>query len=157
MMRTPTQLSPQQLCQELVRDDGWKVLVVCIMLNQTTGTQVRRVFPEFFKRWPKPDLLGFPQYKNEMTEMLRPLGFQNRKTERIVQMSWDYQVLDIPNHPERVEECRGVGKYAADSYKMFVGGYLILNVQDKELKRYVRWAQEVGGGETDHAGSGGVQ
>lgn len=45
----------------------------------------------------------------------------------------------------RVEDLYGIGKYAADSYNMFVKGYLVEGVEDKELKNYLVWAKELYG------------
>jgi len=133
-----TQLSPQQLCQELVRSDPWRVLVVCLMLNQTSGVQVRRVFPEFFRRYPTPHAL-IEASIDDVKLLIRPLGFQNRRYERLLRMSRDYIVWDRND----VTELHGVGKYAADSYRIFVDDVIIDDAQDKELKKYTEWARTV--------------
>ncbi len=38
-------------------------------------------------------------------------------------------------------ELPGIGKYGADSYNMFVGGEIVDDVKDKELRNYVAWAR----------------
>lgn len=137
-MKTPMQLSPQALCQELVRDDPWRVLVVVLMLNQTTGTQVRRVFPEFFQRWPTPrDLLQADE--SEVKDVIRSLGFQNRRYERIRRMTEGFV-----GEWEDVRDLHGVGKYAADSWEIFVEGRIPDGLEDKELVKYSAWACGLG-------------
>ena len=43
---------------------------------------------------------------------------------------------------EFIEDLPGVGKYAADSWKIFQEGNIDIQVEDKELIKYVEWAQE---------------
>ena len=40
-------------------------------------------------------------------------------------------LLDLP----------GIGKYGADSYKMFVSGTVVEDVEDHVLRAYVEWAK----------------
>ena len=135
------------LCQELVRDDPWQVLVVCFMLNCTTGTQVRRVFPEFFHRWPAPaDLLAADP--EEVKQVICSLGFKNRRYERIRRMSEEFLRWDGRD----ARDLYGVGQYAADSYTLFVEGVLPREVQDKELRRFCQWARGLPNTEADGHG-----
>lgn len=57
-------------------------------------------------------------------------------------MTFDFLVLrpDI-NTGVDVRDMHGIGKYGADSYNMFVRGYLVEDVKDKELKNYVSWVK----------------
>ena len=70
-----------------------------------------------------------------MAELLKPLGLHNRKAKVIKKLStailedWN-SVLELP----------GVGKYAADSYRIFIDGYIDIEPTDKELKKYKEWA-----------------
>jgi endonuclease III len=118
------------------------------MLNQTSAVQARPVWEKFFDRWESPESVLLELEKDperlreEMVSMLRPLGFQNRRTDRIVRMTRDFEDIGpgIASPISRIDELYGVGKYAADSYKMFFGGMIITDVEDKELKNYVAWA-----------------
>lgn len=38
-------------------------------------------------------------------------------------------------------ELYGIGKYGADSFNMFVKGYLVQDAKDKELRKYVEWVR----------------
>jgi endonuclease III-like uncharacterized protein len=143
MDRIPEEISPYNLLQEQLRHDPWKLLVSCIMLNQTTAVQVKKVIWEFFERWPTAEKLCELQDKQELVELIKPLGFQNRRANRLVNMSWSYRLYRPDQNVEQVDLLHGVGKYAADSFRMFIGGYLVHDAQDKELKNYLRWAKGI--------------
>ena len=146
-IKTPRETSPYSLIQEKLRDKPWQLLVACIMLNQTSATQARPIWDEFFKKWPDPrSFLDFfedwDNTRQELVSLIRPLGFQNRRADRIFRMSQEYSdnLSILEEDPSNVKLLYGVGKYASDSYKIFVGGFLVLDVEDKELRNYVRWA-----------------
>lgn len=131
---TPTVVSPWNFFQERYRSDPWKLLVCTMLLNQTPGRQVEKVHVDFFRRWPTPEVASAAD-PHEMALMLRPLGFQNRRSTNIIRMSSAYR-----GKWTRPEELPGIGKYGADSYRIFVDGVLV-EPDDKELKRYVDWAR----------------
>jgi adenine-specific DNA glycosylase len=128
-------LSPLLLAQEFVKDKPWQLLVVCILLNQTDGKrQVKPILADFFERWPDEEVfLRAPE--GDVKKMIRSLGFQNIRYTRIRRMSVDWCQGKRP--PEKLY---GIGKYAEDSYKLFVKGEIVGNVEDKELTKYVQWA-----------------
>lgn len=150
-VETPRERSPYGLIQEDLRDEPWKLLVAVIMLNQTSAKQARPVWEKFFKTFPTPEHLYqiSPDRSLPMLEdMLRSIGFQKRRSERIWLMTEQFLFNWDGKDPL---ELYGIGKYGADSYNMFVVGKIIDDVQDKELKNYVRWARsrEVGYGNDD--------
>lgn len=75
-----------------------------------------------------------------MAEMLQSLGLQNRRSEMIIRMSRAFTGW-LPS--QDVRGLPGIGKYAADSYNMFVRGDLVEDVADKELRKYVAWARGI--------------
>lgn len=139
-MRTPTEISPFVLLQECAAPTlhgQWKVLVVCMMLNQTSARQVWPIVPGFFTRFPDPGSLAVSD-QDEVIRFVRTLGFHNRRSRMLIGMSqaylsWDgNDVLDLP----------GVGRYAGDSWHIFCSPREIKHdVMDKELRRYVQWVQ----------------
>jgi methyl-CpG-binding domain protein 4 len=135
---TPKKLSPYMLIQEFLRDEPWRLLVACIMLNQTSAKQVHGVVNQFFERWPDEETF-LRALDSDVKKMIKPLGFQNVRYNRLVMMTMDWYRGKRP--PEKI---RGVGKYATDSFKIFCSGYLVQDVLDKELKNYVQWAKEEG-------------
>jgi methyl-CpG-binding domain protein 4 len=125
---TPRTVSPYNLLQEQLRDDPWKLLVACIMLNRTHNRQVKEIIWKFFELFPDDTVF---QEKNkwerehEVKELIAPLGFKNRRFEALWNMSSDFYTERPDLWNEHIYSLRGVGKYAADSFMMFCGGYLI--------------------------------
>ncbi len=135
-METPTERSPLGLIQEDLRGNPWRLLVACMMLNQTSMRQVRPVLWSFFSVWPGPEEASRADQAS-MAEMLRSLGLQNRRSRLLIRMSEAFLAWDPSSD---VSTLPGLGKYAADSYNMFVRGTLVPTVEDKELRKYVAWA-----------------
>jgi len=121
----------ERLIQEDYLGENWKMLVCCILLNQTTNQQVRKILPGLFKLIPDPEsaVLVDPDL---IQSTIRSTGFSKVKTERIVAMSKRWlegfgNVKDLP----------GVGRYASDSWEIFVNKNYSLEVTDKKLKMYL--------------------
>jgi hypothetical protein len=118
---------------------GWRMIVGCMMLNQTGRSQVDRVWPAFFRRFPRAQSCIFSGslYFSEAYAILHPLGFGTRRTQRVHEFScwWHYDRVigfDIRDAP-------GVGQYAEDSWRIFVLGERTIEPDDKELRRYLGW------------------
>lgn len=124
------------LLQEVlvVQPDGpWRVLVGCCLLNKTSRKQADRVWPELFLRWPSPSAMASADAA-DLEELLRPLGFGRVRAKRLVEMSSAYAAGSWSD----VVQLPGVGKYASDSWKIFVeGDRSSVDPDDKELKRYL--------------------
>lgn len=136
-VRTPEEISPYSLIQEHLRHDGWKLLVACSMLNLTTAVQVKQIIWKFFDRWPTPGACVDAD-PGEIRELIRPLGLYNRRTTSLQRLSRSFR----DGSYEHIRDIPGVGKYAADSHRMFCEGYLVENVQDKKLRTYLEWARK---------------
>lgn len=108
------------------------------MLNKTSAKQVKNILPEFFFRWPEPAIFLIADH-DEVKDLIAPLGFKNVRTQRLMSMTRAFLFDDW----EDVSELPGVGKYARDSFEMFVVGYIVDDVCDKELKNYVMWAKSL--------------
>lgn len=133
--------TPQEtygLIQEELRPDGWRLLVACMMLNQTSIKQVRGVIWDFFKQYPGPKACAQAKVE-DVAETVRMLGLYNRRARALIRMSQDF----LKDGWDDVQDFYGVGKYASDSYRIFILNELPASedaVDDKELKAYVRWA-----------------
>jgi methyl-CpG-binding domain protein 4 len=121
------------MIQEIFRDDPWKLLVGCMMLNQTTGTQVHQVIHKFFKKYPNP-VKAMNARTETMEEIIKPLGLFRRRTQSIKKFSHDY----LNKNWKRPSECFGIGKYAEDSWDIFVANNLDVKPEDKELIAYLK-------------------
>ena len=136
-VRTPLEFSPYVLIQEKLRHQPWRLLIAVMMLNQTSAVQVKPILDGFFERWPDPGSL-FLADEEEVAEYVKPLGLQNRRARAMIRMSGDFMA------EESIADASilyGIGKYGADSYRMFVVGELVDDVKDKELKKYLEWAK----------------
>ena len=79
------------IIQQEFQHDPWKMLVGCIMLNQTSNKNVRQVIYSFFDKWPTPHHV-INADEDEIREHIRPLGFYNRRTTTIMRFSHEYIV-----------------------------------------------------------------
>jgi methyl-CpG-binding domain protein 4 len=120
------------IIQQEFQHDPFKLLIGCIMLNQTSNKNVRQVIYDFFDRWPTPNSI-LEANEDDIREAIRPLGFYNVRTNRIIRFSHDY----INKKFNRASELYGIGKYAEDSYEIFINGNLNVEPTDKILIRYL--------------------
>lgn len=137
--------SPYKTRQEEYRDDPWKMLMVCFMLNQTSHKQVDQVRHEFFDKFPNAETLAAAS-ESEIADMIRPLGFYNRRAKMWKKfcLEWidaldNYHDCDIPIYV--LEKMTGIGKYALDSWKVFQLLEYDIDVDDHVLNWYVDWAR----------------
>ena len=123
-----------RMIQQIFVHDPWKLLVGCIMLNQTTGTQVHQVIHTFFDKYPNAALASKARIPS-IEKIIKPLGLFRRRAKSIKQFSHDY----LNKNWKRPSECYGIGKYAEDSWDIFVMGNLKVRPNDKELKAYLKY------------------
>lgn len=129
------EMSPYRYFQERYRSDPWRILCCVIMLNLTTGRQLEGIDIELFSRWPTCRHLAAADV-TDVAEVVRPLGLYNRRSRQLVRMSVVYAFMWDGVDPR---DLPGIGKYGADSYRIFVRGELDIPVEDKELRRYLEW------------------
>jgi methyl-CpG-binding domain protein 4 len=120
------------IIQQEFQHDPWKMLIGCIMLNQTSNKNVRQVIYSFFDKWPTPQSV-IEADPTEIREHIRPLGFYNLRTNRIQRFSQEY----ITKRFSKASELYGIGKYADDSYEIFIKGNLNVQPTDKILLRFL--------------------
>ena len=120
------------IIQQEFQNDPWKMLIGCIMLNQTNNKQVRQVIYDFFDCYPNPQSITEKSIP-DITERLRPLGFYNRRAQTILKFSHEY----INKQFKSISELYGIGKYAEDSYEIFINGNRNVTPTDKILIRYL--------------------
>ena len=111
---------------------------MCIMLNQTSFKQVDPIRRKFFKKYPNAEVTSKAD-PNKMKEMIRTLGFYNRRTATIIKFSKQW-LGDWKN----VIDLYGIGRYASDSWKIFQEYNFDIEVTDKELTRYLAWLKNEG-------------
>ena len=107
------------------------------MLNLTSIKQVRPVINDFFKRFPTPESVITSSH-DEIADVIRPLGLYNRRATSIMKLSNAFN-----SRWNDVDDLPGIGKYAADSYRIFVEGKIDVEPADKKLVKYVDWARSM--------------
>lgn len=133
--------SPFCLLQEELCDDAWKMLVACVLLNRTSFKQVRPVIKDLFTKYPTPESMSRAD-QAELALMLAKLGFQNRRARTLIRFSDEYARVSWVD----LAELYGIGKYAVDSYDMFVMGRVAETVpNDKKLLAYRDWWMKANG------------
>lgn len=120
-----------RIIQEDYKDDPWRVLVCCILLNQTSNKQVRPLIENFFKKWPDPKSI-LKEEDLSISEFIKTTGFQNIKSRRIKAFSeaWCSGVRDPFKFP-------GVGDYGREAWRIFVTKDLDFLPRDKKLRMYL--------------------
>ncbi len=119
------------LIQEDYLNDPWKMLVCCILLNQTNNKQVRPILSSIFELIPNPISASEIDPK-VLAEVIKTTGFQNIKASRIKKLSQKWldgfhSVSDLP----------GIGKYGKDSWEIFIDKRVDVNPTDKKLLKYL--------------------
>ncbi|CAM9151242.1 unnamed protein product [Discosporangium mesarthrocarpum] len=131
--------SPFGLIEEMLTDDPWRLLLSCIMLNQTTRSQVDPVLVKFLARFPDaPSVLKGSL--DEVAAIVAPLGLQEKRPRAIIRFSDEYL-----NKPwQTPTELHWVGKYGADAYKIFINReWKDIQASDHALNWWVEWKQGV--------------
>jgi len=132
-------------------NEEWRILVVCALLNQTHGRQVRPMVSSLFARAPGPvEFCAWIQDggRSKLCELIKPLGFCNRRSNILIALSDSMVALNLP--PEHVsgsgwaQNLPGVGPYALDSLDIFRYGSLSTTCSDTWLNDYVKWRIEHG-------------
>lgn len=117
----------------------WQHMVGVICLNQVDRKQTKPVLSKLFKRYPTAHSLLRGCTIPMLEEMLQPLGMQNVRAKRIYKMSIQIEHWDGND----ATQLYGIGKYGSDSYRIFYKNDIPNDVEDKELKRYIK--EEVNG------------
>lgn len=121
------------IIQEEFVDDAWKLLVGCILLNQTSNVQVRRVIYSLFERWPSPEAMANANVE-ELSEHIKSLGFRNKRARTLIRFSAEYIAKDF----QTASELHGIGKYGDDSFQMFIKGNFDVLPTDRILLAWLR-------------------
>lgn len=111
--------SPFGLLQEDVAPNEWLSLVVCVMLNCTSRKQVEKIFPEFIRRWSRPEAF-LRASRDDVVALCAPLGFANRRTDRLFALTSRY----LEGGWVHAQELPGIGTYGARSWEMFCHGII---------------------------------
>lgn len=123
-----------RLFQEtLCRRPFW-MLVACQLVNQTTWEQARPALRELMRRRTIRTLATTrPQH---LHDLMRPLGLWRRRSIILPRMA-DTWLRGRPGGYDDVLRFPGCGKYAADSWAIFIEGRLDVEPRDGKLNWYL--------------------
>ena len=135
---TPPKLNSWEdpLIQEIYWPDRWRMTVICLCLNMTSGKQVRPLLPALFEKWPNPNSMASADLE-ELKTLIKPLGFVNKRSGALIRMSQEWNDKDW----QSVKELYGCGNYAENSDLIFYQGHTNINPKDGELARYLRFVR----------------
>lgn len=121
----------EKLIQEDYVNDPWKMMVSCILLNQTSNKQVRPILDSLFRLIPDPFSCALVT-EEDIATLIKTTGFQNIKARRIKKMASAWITgFSSPS------ELPGIGKYGVDSWDIFINRKIPGNVTDKKLLSYI--------------------
>lgn len=124
------------LIQEEYLDNPWKMMVCCILLNQTNNKQVRPILESVFGLIPNPNS-AVECNPDSLATIIKTTGFQNVKASRIIKLSQKW--VDGFEH---VSQLPGIGKYGVDSWDIFIGCDLSVIPTDKKLIGYLGYIKK---------------
>ena len=111
----------------------WQHMVGVMCLNLTYRKQVKEVLPKLFKRYPTPQAYLRGRLKTQ-ENMLKPLGMWSVRAKRLRKMSKEF----LTWNGDEASDLHGIGKYGSDSYQIFYKNNIPADVQDKELRKYIK-------------------
>jgi len=124
------------LFQERLYEDPFWMLVSCSLVNLTTWRQAEAPF-EKMREMSGGDPAWFSQVDDAtLNDILRPLGLWRRRSGLLRRMAAAW-VESPPETHEDVLDLPGCGKYASDSWAIFVEGIKGVEPRDHLLNLYV--------------------
>lgn len=124
-----------ELFQERLRETPFWMLVACSLVNLTTWRQARPALDRLMADYPTPEALSRAR-PDDLHDALRPLGLWRRRAVSLVRLAARWLEVD-PAHV-KIESLPGCGKYAADSWAIFVEGRTDVDPTDGKLTWYLQ-------------------
>lgn len=112
------------------------MLVGCQLVNKAGWRVAEGVHAEVRRLWPTPVALSAAD-PVRLGNVLRPLGFGSRRAPMLVAFAAAWHVAE-PRTAEDVEGMPGCGRYAADTWRIFVEGRRDVEVTDGRLEWFLR-------------------
>ena len=124
------------ILQDVYRNDPWKVLCSCVLLNRCRGSVVKRAVAGLFGEWADPSSLAAAN-RLDVEKMVKSCGFQSRRADVLIHLS---ETMSDGRDPFETD---GIGSYAMDSWNVFIGRDRTVVSSDKEIARYLKSAVPV--------------
>lgn len=123
------------MIQDIYRSEPWKMIVCTILLNQTSGVQVKKMMRRFFDRFDSLQSIR-DSSEEEIANLISELGMQNVKAKRIKMFCTAFSE-DVDLIRDGVVGFRGVGDYTQESVDVFICRDRSVDAKDKEIKKYL--------------------
>lgn len=128
----------------------WRVLMITILLQRTSGPQVDQVCESVFENWPTPEKMQ-DAAPGELERVIRPCGMAKKRanvligtTERWIDWDWDHTDGDLEfPAPDELLTWPGIGPYTAEAFKMIVWGDTSFEPNDVRLKVWWEWQRKI--------------
>ncbi len=115
------------------------MLVACILVNRTTWEVARFAHAELYWHWRTPEHLAQADLRT-LRPMVKYLGLVTARSHNLRDLARSWQERR-PKTAEDVTGLPGCGKYAADSWAIFVEGRTDVYPDDGKLTWYMRSKQ----------------
>ncbi len=112
------------------------MLVACMLVNKTTWETAEGTFYEVFGRWPGPVFLAVADLRT-LRSVVRRLGLVTARSRNLKAMASAWMQA-APRTAEDVALLPGCGKYAADSWAIFVQVRTDVHPDDGKLTWYLK-------------------
>ena len=102
--------------------DPYSILIAEMLLRKTTAKQVEKIYVQFLTKYPDPNSLADADKKNDLEELLKPLGMEHKRAELLKRFGLyiiEKYNGEIPMELEKLLELPGVGMYAANAVLSF--------------------------------------
>lgn len=115
---------------------SYQILIAEVLLQKTRAENITEVYLMFINRYKNIEELAKAD-ANELIELLKPLGFFNRRTRDFLKMSKEIMIEHrghIPHSKSNLEDLPGIGPYIANAY-LCVAHNQRLPIVDTNVKR----------------------
>lgn len=125
--------------EDLLRQPFW-MLVACQLVNLTTWEQAKPAFAWLRRNYrDEHELAG--AFEEDLHVPLQPLGLWRRRSSILLKFA-NAWIENPPKSYDDVMELPGCGKYAADSWAMFVEGRRDVQPKDGKLLWHLQRLKE---------------
>lgn len=124
------------LFQERLRETPFWMLVACSLVNLTIWSQAQPALADLMLLYPSPKELAGARVE-DLEGILRPLGLWKRRAVSLSRLAQEWLRVGPPGSTIQVAQLPGCGKYAADSWAIFVEGRTDVDPTDGKLSWYL--------------------
>ena len=116
------------------------MLVACSLVNLTTWEQAKPALSWLRSRYIVPEVLAVAR-EEDLHEALMPLGLWRRRSRSLIRLA-NAWLLSPPKSSNDVLKLPGCGRYAGDSWAIFVEGRHDIQATDGKRLWYLQERQE---------------